>query len=86
MSVRVSLRGILCLIRVDTLRKVYTDGSLVGRLNLQYIRESVVRVKRLKFEKAVPSPVSKIRWYASLMISLSRYVLIGQSPCKTWFT
>ena len=32
MSVRVSLRGLLRLIRVDTLRRVHTVGFLTGRL------------------------------------------------------
>ena len=32
MSVRVSLRGILRLIRIDTLQRVYNAGFLMGRL------------------------------------------------------
>ena len=33
MSIRVSLRGMLRLIRVDILRRVHTVGFLAGRLN-----------------------------------------------------
>ena len=35
MSFRVSLRGMLRLIRVDTLRSVHNIGLLVGRLNFK---------------------------------------------------
>ena len=34
MYIRVSLRGMLRLIRVDTLRRVHNVGFLAGRLNL----------------------------------------------------
>ena len=49
MSIRVSLRGMLRLIRIDTLRRVHNVGFLEGRLNYQRA-QSVYQSRDCEFE------------------------------------
>ena len=44
MSVRVSLRGMLKLNRVDTLRRVHNVGFLAGRLNYVNLSEACYKM------------------------------------------
>ena len=79
MSVRVNLRGMLRLIRVDTLRRVHNVGFLAERLNYYYVNYSGGTVTTLLIFYA------DVQMHLAILFYLDKHVHIANTAARVTF-